>query len=276
MKFKAFAGVCVWVIIGVVAQASDALPHKRLWRNPVDGMKFVWVPAGVCTLEVPGEVPESKPEGREIKFDGFWMGQMEVTVAQFSHFAKRTEYVTDAERAKNRWTWRNPGFRQGRGHPVVYLSFNDALQYARWAGVDLPTDREWIYACRAGTTNRYYWGEQLDDRFVWHRANAEDGTRPVGKKRPNDWGFFDMVGNAWEYCKVSDCHPGHQCFTQKGSSWTRCPSYRTRQGFVAENLVAEGVEPRLRKCDPNPKYAPYPWDDDRGFRCIKRTVANPE
>jgi hypothetical protein len=73
------------------------------------------------------------------------------------------------------------------------------------------------------------------------------------------------AGNAWEYCKV-----GETCFALRGGAWTRCPTYRSRQGTMTGNLLIETVEPRLQECDPNPKYPPYPWDDDRGFRCIRR------
>jgi len=79
-----------------------------------------------------------------------------------------------------------------------------------------------------------------------------------------------MVGNAWEYCRVGDT-----CWASRGASWTRCPQYRTRQGTMTGNLLEEAVEPRLQRCDPNPKFPPYPWDDDRGFRCIRRVPPKP-
>jgi len=245
-----------------------------VWRNPKDGMKFVRVPAGSLLAQIPA-VPKDpnkseKTVSQQMTFeDGFWLGQTEVTVGQFRRFIRQTGYVTDAEQAGNRFTWKSPGFRQAANHPVVYLSYADALQYAGWAGVDLPTEAEWVYACRAGTTTTFYWGDDLDDRYAWHRCNTGGtGTRPVGRKLPNPWGLHDMVGNAWEYCKM-----GETCFALRGGAWTRCPAYRTRLGSMTGNLLVETVEPRLQECDPNPKYPPYPWDDDRGFRCIRRTIA---
>lgn len=254
--------------------ACASLPGVPVtWRNPKDGMRFVWVPAGSFTAQVPAEKKTANdPEwtAQEVAFpEGFWLGRTEVTVGQFERFVRETDYVTDAERAGNRFTWRHPGFPQRADHPVVYVSYHDALSYARWAGVDLPTESEWLYACRAGSTTKFYWGDVLDDRYLWYRGNTRGtGTRPVACKQPNAWGLYDMVGNAWEYCKVGD----DACFALRGASWTRCPRYRTRAGTMTGDLLAEAVTPRLQRCDPNPQNAPYPWDDDRGFRCLRRTA----
>ncbi len=246
------------------------------WRNPKDDMRFVWVPAGSFTAQVltegaGGNEPQ-KTVPQEVTFGaGFWLGRTEVTVRQFGHFVKATGYVTDAEKANNRFTWQRPGFPQESDHPVVWLSYADARSYTEWAGVDLPTEAEWLYACRAGTTTKFYWGDVMDDRYLWHRGNTDGtGTRPAAGKRPNAWGLYDMVGNAWEYCKAGEDGAG---WASHGASWTRCPQYRTRQGTLTGNLLEEAVEPRLQRYDPNPKFAPYPWDDDRGFRCIKRAGA---
>jgi formylglycine-generating enzyme required for sulfatase activity len=236
-------------------------------------MTFMWAPPGTLAAQVPvgqkGADNSEKTVTREVTFvQGFWFGRTEVTVRQFRRFVKQTDYATDAEKAGNRFTWKSPGFPQGPDHPVVYLSYHDALSYAQWAGADLPTEAEWLYACRGSSTTKFYWGDTVDDRFLWHRCNTQGtGTRPVARKRPNAWGLYDMVGNAWEYCKGDG---GEACFATRGGSWTRCPQYRTRQGAMTGNLLEETVAPRLQPCDPNPKYPPYPWDDDRGFRCIRR------
>jgi len=273
MLRRLLAPICLAALSLLPACASRPRSPAAAWHNPKDSMRFVWVPAGSFTAQVPAERkslddPE-KTVPQEVTFaEGFWLGRTEVTVGQFGRFVKQTGHITDAEKAGNRFTWKIPGFPQKASHPVVYLSYHDALSYARWAGVDLPTEAEWLYACRAGSTTKFYWGDLVDDRYLWHRCNTEGmGTRPVAHKRPNAWGLHDMVGNAWEYCKVGD---GDACFASRGGSWTRCPQYRTRQGILTGNLLEEAVEPRLQRCDPNPKYPPYPWDDDRGFRCIKR------
>ena len=264
--------VCLAAVSLLPACASRP-GSARAWCNPKDGMTFVWVPAGRFTAQVPAakkavDDPE-KTVPQEVTFvQGFWLGCTEVTVGQFGQFVKETGYVTDAEKANNRFTWKSPGFPQQANHPVVYVSYNDARSYAQWAGVDLPNEAEWLYACRAGTTTKFYWGDTVDDRYLWHRCNTDGtGTRPVARKLPNAWGLYDMVGNAWEYCKTCD---SDACSVLRGASWTRCPQYRTRTGTMTGVLLEEAVTPRLERCDPNPKLAPYPWDDDRGFRCIQR------
>ncbi|OHB67623.1 MAG: hypothetical protein A2Y76_00955 [Planctomycetes bacterium RBG_13_60_9] len=263
--------LCLGILCLLCSCAAYPDSRANTWCNPTDGTRFVWVPAGSFTAQVPAERTDpNEPEktaSQQVTFDqGFWLGRTEVTVGQFRRFVHQTGHVTDAEKAGHRFTWRSPGFKQGPDHPVVYVSYGDALSYAKWAGVDLPTDAEWLYACRAGTTTTYYWGDEVDDRYVWHRRSTNGtGTRPVARTRPNAWGLYDTVGNAWEYCKVCE-----KCFALRGASWTRCPKYRTRHGTFTSDLLAEAVSPRLNRCDHSSKYQPYPWDDDRGFRCVKR------
>ncbi len=263
-----FPKLLVLICLAGLSLLCSCASRRTVLHSPKDGMTFVWVPAGSFTAQVP--VDPSGPERlvpREVQFaQGFWLGRTEVTVEQFRRFVQQTGYLTDAERAGSRFTWKSPGFPQGREHPVVYLGYPDALAYAQWAGADLPTEAEWLYACRAGSTTKFYWGDVLDDRCCWHRCNTEGtGTRPVARKRPNAWGLYDMVGNAWEYCSVDDTG-----IAIRGGSWTRCPQYRTRQGPMATGLLEQAVSPRLDGGSTNPDFPMYPWDDDRGFRCIRR------
>lgn len=240
---------------------SALLARDPEWRNPKSGSTYVRVPAGAlvaarCRVDFPR---------------GFWMERTEVTVRQFRRFVHKTGYTTDAEKAGRRATWRTPGFKQGGDHPVVYLSFSDALRYASWAEVDLPTEPEWEYARRAGASTRFYWGEELDDRYLWHRENSPVGTHAVGRKLPNAWGLYDMLGNASEYCKVQTLG-GELCegaSAQRGGSWTRCPRYQMRDGRLINGIEAS-LPPLPLKCPGPARCDDNPWDDDRGLRCIKR------
>jgi formylglycine-generating enzyme required for sulfatase activity len=98
--------------------------------------------------------------------------------------------------------------RQGDSLPVDDMSFPGALAYCQALSertglrVTLPTEAQWEYACRAGTKTRYYSGEGEDDldKVGWYRENAGSTSHPVGKKQPNPWGLYDMLGNVWEPC----------------------------------------------------------------------------
>jgi formylglycine-generating enzyme required for sulfatase activity len=94
--------------------------------------------------------------------------------------------------------WSANDYPSGKGnHPVAYVSWYAAKAYAQWAGKRLPAEAEWEFACRAGTSTAYWWGESFDE----NRANnGQGGTAAVGEERhKNAWGLYDMLGNVWEW-----------------------------------------------------------------------------
>jgi formylglycine-generating enzyme required for sulfatase activity len=139
-------------------------------------------------------------------------------------------------------SWRDPGFKQGAAHPAVCLSWNDAQAYAAWQSkrsgktYRLPSEAEWEYAARAGTSTSRYWGE--DPKQACKFANVADrnlrakypnfpihdcddrhaATAPVGSFLPNALGLYDMLGNVWEW--TQDCwSEGYAGAPRDGSAW---------------------------------------------------------
>ena len=170
----------------------------------------------------------------------FYLGACHVARGEFREFIKDLGYKTDAEKdgsgalgrtdsgnfeQKPEYTWRNAGFDQTDEHPVVAVSWNDAAAFCEWLArkegkkYRLPTEAQWEYACRAGTTTRFCCGDDPEalanfgnvaDATLKRRfpacpdaIKASDGyvfTSPVGQFRPNAFGLYDMHGNAWQWC----------------------------------------------------------------------------
>lgn len=152
----------------------------------------------------------------------FGIGATPVTVSQFATFVEQTNYQTDAE-LKNTCTtlaqgevtpipnssWRDPGFKQSPNSPVVCVSQNDAVSYTNWlrkqtgASYRLPTEEEWEIAARAGSQDKYWWGNEFapgEANTGWSGTPwSNQSTAPVSAFKPNQLGVYDAVGNVWQW-----------------------------------------------------------------------------
>lgn len=208
------------------------------------GLRLVLIPAGRFRMGSPADDTEARPdELPQIEVDipaPFELGQTEVTRGQFRKFVAATGYQTKAERSQGgfaynaetkrlepdpRSSWRSTGFEQTDEHPVVNVAVEDAEAYCRWLTREegrtyrLPTEVEWEYACRGGTTTKWSTGNDLDSLktycnlcdvnlermypFAEWSVDWNDGyafTAPVATYRPNPFGLFDMHGNVFEWC----------------------------------------------------------------------------
>ena len=182
--------------------------------------KMTPIPGGNFLMGSPEkETDREADEGPQIKVDiePFWMGVYEVTFDEYNIYRKKEldvappgkeeEWNADAI-ARPSPPYEDPTFGMGKeGFPAVSMTQFAALQYCKWlsdkTGVfyRLPTEAEWEYACRAGTTTAYFFGDDPAnaEEYVWHFDNSYEKYQKVGTKKPNPWGLFDMHGNVSEW-----------------------------------------------------------------------------
>ena len=93
----------------------------------------------------------------------------------------------------------NPSEFRGENLPVDRVNWYQARDYCNEVGKRLPTEAEWEKSARYGSEAQYYWGEEADDSYAWHWGNSDRKTHPVGEKKPNKLGLYDIAGNVWEW-----------------------------------------------------------------------------
>jgi len=181
--------------------------------------KMALLPGGTFLMGSPeSETDRETDEGpqMEVQVEPFYMGLHEVTFDEFNVF--REKELDKAPEGRPDWNadafarpsppYEDPTFGMGKeGFPAVSMTQFSALQYCKWLSdktgdfYRLPTEAEWEYACRAGSTTAHYFGDDtkmLDDH-AWHYDNSSEKYHKVGSKNPNPWGLFDMLGNVSEW-----------------------------------------------------------------------------
>ena len=176
---------------------------------------FVVIKAGSFMMGSNVYVDEQPIHKVSIDYD-FMMCKYQVTMKEYLEFSKSTdthhpEWMEEGS-DYNIKTGTNDHYKDQNFNddsPIIGVSWDDAQAYCQWRSrkegktYRLPTEAEWEYSCRAGTTTKWSFGDNSSelDNYAWYDDNAKGKVHPVGDKKPNPWGLYDMHGNVWELCE---------------------------------------------------------------------------
>ncbi len=190
-------------------------------------MEFVYLPGGCYQMGSENGFHFERPV-HEVCVDAFYIARYEVTQRQWKEIMGS-----------------NPSKFQGEDHPVDRVSWLDASAFIEKLNeresdtlYRLPTEAEWEYAARAGTTTEYYWGDEVDNDYVWYYGTSEFQTHPVGTKKPNRFGLFDMLGNVWEWTSDWFSADYYKKSPKMNPPGPKSGKFRVRRGGSSANLIS--------------------------------------
>jgi len=203
--------------------------QMKPYTNTIPGTRVTYamvpIPGGEFLMGSPANEPGRKPdEGPQhrVQISPFWMGQYEVTWNEYELFMypdeeRRTRLALGSDAAADKLAdavthpskpYVEMSFGMGKdGFPAIAMTHHAANKYCQWLSAKtghfyrLPTEAEWEYACRAGTTTTYFWGNDGSKlpEYAWFEQNSDFKYQKVGKKKPNPWGLYDIYGNVVEW-----------------------------------------------------------------------------
>jgi formylglycine-generating enzyme required for sulfatase activity len=262
-------------LAGCDRQSGDPQSAGIQVVNTRCGMAMVSIPAGQFTMGVNDGPIDVKP-AHPVKVDGFRMDQHEIT-----------------QEAYEKVTGKNPSRRKNPRNPVEQVTWTACVRFCNarsvqeglapcyntntWecdfsaSGYRLPTEAEWEYACRAGSSTGYYFGENADDlkSFAWFEGNSQSKPHPVGQRKPNAWGLYDMAGNVWEWC--NDFY-GAKYYRESVGDNPRGPKQGEKRVLRggAWSSSADNCTSWVRNCDEAGQTDVCLTMDSNGFRCVRR------
>ncbi len=237
-------------------------PTPKEKAEALTGLELVLIPAGSFLM---GSLPSEKGHDRdeapqhEVHItQPFWMSKYEVTNGQYLQFRD-----TMGNPYPQYWSYDR---YNGPHQPVVGVSWDDAVAFCDWAGMVLPTEAQWEYAARAGTTTRFWSGDTEEDlaRVAWSDLNRlEGGAHPVGEKPANAFGLHDIHGNVWEW--TADWYGRYKAEAQTDPTGPSKGDFRLYRGGSWANW-----HDRARDSRSADRYwlSPEAFSEDLGFRPI--------
>ena len=275
--------------------------RKRAFTGSTEGMAELAGGVFLMGTDFAGGFPaDGEGPVRAVRLDPFWIDQTAVTVDKFGKFVAATSHKTEAEKFGWSFCFQSPEASQhvvgvpwwgkvegitwrdtdGPDHPVIHVTWNDAVAYANWAGKRLPTEAEWEFAARGGLEQKIYaWGDELTPNGE-HRANiwqgkfpventAEDGyvfTAPAHAFPPNGYGLFNMAGNAWEWCSDWFDAAWHVTATRENPAGPPAGSARVMRGgsFLCHDSYCNRYRVAART-----QNTPESSAANIGFRCVR-------
>ena len=232
-------------------------------KNKVE-VEWVEIPAGSFMMGSNDGRSNEKPV-HKVTLKSFFISKTEVTVGQYRACVKAGKCSSSAVSSCD---WGFPNWTDQVGskedHPIVCIDWSQARTFAKWAGGDLCSESEWEYSARAGEGFKYA-GSNDPDEVAWYNDNSRGSTHPVGKKKKNAWGLYDMSGNVWEW--TWDRY-GSGYYSSSPSADPEGPSSGSARVIRGGSWVLNASRTRVagrRDYGPDARY------DDLGFR-LSRTV----
>ncbi|MBF0344831.1 MAG: SUMF1/EgtB/PvdO family nonheme iron enzyme [Nitrospirae bacterium] len=236
---------------------AEEANKQELYTCPVTGMEFVLVKGGYYQMgDTFGDGSDDEKPVHKVCVDDFYMGKYLVTQGQWEKVMGN-----------------NPSyFKKGQRYPVEQVSWNDVQAYITRLNQQtamkyrLPTEAEWEYACRSGGKNEKYAGTSNDSElgeYAWYANNSYNETQPVGQKKPNGLGLYDMSGNVWEWVEDIYSAKAYKQHAVRNPIYTKGGADRVLRGGSWDD------DPQLVRCSYRALFMPGFGRHGIGFRLVR-------